>query len=180
MRVNDWIAVGALGLCVTMSAGCAKPVAAIDTSGRESHLSRGVSLDSLSKEEAPSLASVKPPGNPRRNHFYISPENLAMLPMPKQPAELAQALASMQVGSLDARKEVLKAKVLRDMVYVRGGSFMRGDFARLMGIEGVSRMTSKEDDKVLKEITLSDFWISKYKVTYAEFDVFTDATGICF
>lgn len=24
---------------------------------------------------------------------------------------------------------------------------------------------------------MSDFWISKYKVTYAEFDVFTDATG---
>lgn len=177
MRVNDWMAVGALSLCVTMPAGCAKPIAVIDTSGRETNLSRGVSLNSLSKEEAPSLASVKPPGNPRRNHFYISPENLAKLPMPKQPAELAQALASMQVGSLDARKEVLKAKVLKDMVYVRGGSFMRGDFASLMGIEGVSRMTSKEDDKMVKEITLSDFWISKYKVTYAEFDVFTDATG---
>jgi sulfatase modifying factor 1 len=131
----------------------------------------------LSRAEAPTLASVKPPGNPKRNHFHIKPEDLAKLPVPQQPADLAQALAAMQVGNIEARKEVLKAKVLKDMVYVRGGSFMRGDFASLMGIEGVSRMTSKSDDKLVKEITLSDFWISKYKVTYAEFDVFTDATG---
>jgi formylglycine-generating enzyme required for sulfatase activity len=131
----------------------------------------------LSRAEAPTLASVKPPGNPKRNHFHIKPEDLAKLPVPQQPADLAQALAAMQVGNIEARKEVLKAKVLKDMVYVRGGSFMRGDFASLMGIEGVSRMTSKSDDKVVKEITLSDFWISRYKVTYAEFDVFTDATG---
>lgn len=38
-------------------------------------------------------------------------------------------------------------------------------------------MTYNEDDKDVRKITLSDFWISRYKTTYAEFDVFTDATG---
>lgn len=175
---NQWMACGLLTLGAVTASGCAKAVATADAMPAEARPASSVAaMAFLSKAEAPTLASVKPPGNPKRNHFHIKPEDLAKLPVPQQPTELAQALAAMQVGSIDARKEVLKAKVFKDMVYVRGGSFMRGDFASLMGIEGVSRMTSKSDDKVVKEISLSDFWISKYKVTYAEFDVFTDATG---
>ena len=178
MKANHWVACGALGLGVMSWAGCAGPVTRPDASPAASAAASAADpTQLLSRAEAPTLASVKPPGNPKRNHFHIKPEDLAKLPVPQQPTELAQALAAMQVGSIEARKEVLKPKVLKDMVYVRGGSFMRGDFAGLMGIEGVSRMTSKQDDKVVREITLSDFWISKYKVTYAEFDVFTDATG---
>jgi len=178
MKANHWIACGVLGFGVMNWAGCAGPTTSPGARPAANAASPAMDpIKLLSRAEAPTLASVKPPGNPKRNHFYIKPEDLAKLPMPQQPPELAQALAAMQLGSIDARKEVLKAKVLKDMVYVRGGSFMRGDFASLMGIEGVSRMTSKSDDKVVKEITLSDFWISKYKVTYAEFDVFTDATG---
>lgn len=134
-------------------------------------------LSQLSKAEAPTLSRVKPPGNPKISHHYISEKKLAELPVRQQPPELAKALAELQQGTIDERKARLKVKVMADMVYVRGGSFMRGDFARLMGIPGVTRMTYNEDDKVLKEITLSDFWIGKHKVTYAEFDVFTDATG---
>jgi len=133
-------------------------------------------LEMLSKAEAPTLAAVKPPGNPRVSDHYISEKKLATLPLPQQPAELAKALADLQTGTIEERKARLKAKVFADMVYVRGGSFMRGDFAKLMGLTGVTRMTYNSDDKVVKEITLSDFWISKYKVTYAEFDVFADAT----
>lgn len=132
----------------------------------------------LSKAVAPTLATVKIPGNPKINsNDYISEKKLAALPVPQQSTELAKSLAELQTGSIDERKARLKAKVMADMVYVQGGSFMRGDFTRLMGIEGVTRMTSKEDDKVVKEISLSDFWMGKYKVTYAEFEVFTDATG---
>lgn len=134
-------------------------------------------LKLLSKADAPTLSKVKPPGNPKISNHYISEKDLAALPVRKQSLELSQALADLQIGTIEERKARLKAKVFTDMVYVRGGSFMRGDFARLMKIPGVSRMTYNEDDKVLKKITLSDFWISKYKVTYAEFDVFTDATG---
>jgi len=178
MRANHWIACWVLGWGVVNLVGCAGGIAASDASPSVSAAAATTDpIQRLSRAEAPTLASVKPPGNPKRNHFYIKPQDLAKLPVPAQPEELAQALAAMQVGSIDARIEVLKAKVFNDMVYVRGGNFMRGDFASLMGIEGVSRMTSKSDDKMVKEITLSDFWISKYKVTYSEFDVFTDATG---
>ena len=137
----------------------------------------GPSVGILSRAEAPALAIVNPPGNPKINHHFISEKKLAAMPVPKQSPELAKALADLQTGTLEERKARLKTKVIADMVYVRGGSFMRGDFAKLIGIEGLTRMTYSEDDKVLKEITLSDFWISKYKTTYAEFDVFTDATG---
>lgn len=134
-------------------------------------------LKLLSKAEASTLSKVKPPGNPKISHHYISEKDLAALPLRTQSPELSKALTDLQIGNIEERKARLKAKVFTDMVYVRGGSFMRGDFARLMKIPGVTRMTYNEDDKVLKKITLSDFWISKYKVTYAEFDVFTDATG---
>ena len=154
-------------------AGCAQPPQGVPSEQTTAARPGAV----LSRAEASSLSTVKPPGNPRVTHFYISPKSLAKLPVPQQPDALARSLAALQVGSLDARQAELKAKVVADMVFVRGGSFMRGDFAKLMGMDGVSRMTAKEDDKVVKEVTLSDFWISKYKVTYAEFDVFTDATG---
>ena len=131
----------------------------------------------LSKQVSPALATVKPPREPKANQFHISEAKLAQLPKPEQPKALTEALLGLQTGSIEERVAKLKAKALADMVYVQGGSFMRGDFAKLMGVEGVTRMTYNEDDKVVREITLSDFWISKYKTTYAEFDVFTDATG---
>lgn len=166
MKTYGRTLLGCAVCCITL-AGCAAP---------ENH---GVNdpFAVLSRAEAPTLATVKPPGNPTISHHYISEKQLAALPVRKQPPELAQALQGLQTGSIEERKARLKAKTLADMVYVRGGSFMRGDFARLLGIPGVTRMTYNEDDKVVREITLSDFWIGKYKVTYAEFDVFTDATG---
>jgi formylglycine-generating enzyme len=134
-------------------------------------------LSKLPRTEAPTLTTVKPPLQPRTNHHFISEKKLAELPLPQQPKELTESLMALEQGSLEERKAKLKAKVVGDLVYVRGGRFMRGDFAKLMGVEGVTRMTYNEDDKVVREITLSDFWISKYKTTYAELDVFTDAMG---
>lgn len=101
--------------CITL-AGCAAPEG------------RGVSdpFALLSRAEAPTLATVKPPGNPKISHHYISEKQLAALPVRKQPPELAQALQGLQTGSIEERKARLRAKVVADMVYVRGGSFMRG------------------------------------------------------
>jgi formylglycine-generating enzyme len=134
-------------------------------------------ISALSRDERPELASVKPPREPKRNHFHISEKKLAELPLPRQPQALTDALMGLEQGSIAERKAKLAKKAVADLVYVRGGSFMRGDFASLMGVPGVTRMTYNEDDKVVKEITLSDFWIAKYKTTYAEFDVFTDEMG---
>lgn len=131
----------------------------------------------LPRTESPNLTKVKPPLRPTISHHFISEDDLDKLPAHKQPPELHAALESLSEGGVEERVVKLRKKVIEDLVYVRGGSFMRGDFAKLMGVEGVTRMTYNEDDKVVREITLSDFWISRYKTTYAEFDVFTDATG---
>jgi len=157
--------------------GCSAATPAPEQSRQEEQSRKPESaLQKLSRAEAPALTAIKPPANPKVSHHFISERNLAALPVPQQSPELAKALADLQTGSVDARVAKLKAKVYADMVYVQGGRFMRGDFAKLMGIDGVTRMTYNSDDKVVKEVTLSDFWISKYKVTYAEFDVFADAT----
>jgi len=102
-------------------------------------------------------------------------DQIEKLPIPKQPPKLTAALLDLEKGNIDERIAKLKKKTLADLIYVRGGSFMRGDFAKIAGIGAA--LTANMDDKVVKEITLSDFWIGKYKITYAEFDVFTDATG---
>jgi sulfatase modifying factor 1 len=131
----------------------------------------------LPKTVSPNLAKVKPPLKPTISPFFISDKDLDKLPEPTQPKALHDALADLAKGTIEERVAKLKAKVIADLVYVQGGSFMRGDFAKLMGVPGVTRMTYNEDDKDVRKITLSDFWISRYKTTYAEFDVFTDATG---
>ncbi len=124
------------------------------------------------------LYSVKPPeGDPKSNHFHITEQALAKLPVPQQPEALARALADLAQGSIEARVARLKATVVANLVFVKGGSFTMGDFTPLLKIPGITRMTYNEDDKHLHEVTLSDFYISRYKATYAELNVFTDATG---
>lgn len=131
---------------------------------------------SLPRSESPNLATVKPPAKPQvLKDERIVDEELAKRPSPKQPPGLTAALLDLEKGSIEERVAKIKAKAINDLVYVRGGSFMRGDFSRLAGFD--SSLTYNDDDKVVREITLSEFWIGKYKVTYAEFDVFTDATG---
>lgn len=124
------------------------------------------------------LYSVKPPvGNPKSNHFHITERALEKLPVPQQPEALAKALADLEQGTVEERMAKLRAKVVTDLVFVKGGSFTMGDFTPLLNIPGITRMTYNEDDKHLHEVTLSDFYIGRYKATYAELNVFTDATG---
>lgn len=135
-------------------------------------------FSALPHMESPDLAKVKPPRqNPSISDWYISKEDLAKLPLRTQPQALHDALFGLSSGSIEERVAKLKAKVVADLVYVQGGSFMRGDFTPLLNIPGITRMTYNEDDKDVRQIILSDFWISRYKTTYAEFDVFSDATG---
>lgn len=134
-----------------------------------------IDLSALPRTESPNLKRVKPPANPRVFNEHMRPDEIAKLPIPEQLPKLTAALLDLEKGSIEERTVKLKAKTIADLVYVRGGSFMRGDFTKLAGFGAV--LTPNMDDKVVKEITLSDFWIGKYKITYAEFDVFTDATG---
>jgi formylglycine-generating enzyme required for sulfatase activity len=135
-------------------------------------------------------AVVTPPQPPRIfDDFAHDPDErakqLAALPKHEQPAELAQALASLQQGSIKERVAKLKAKVLTDLVFVEGGTFIMGDWGRMKG--RWKRPPQPADDPHLfdevlnfapgHEVTLSSYWISKYKTTFAEFDVYTDATN---
>lgn len=131
-------------------------------------------FSALPRTESPNLKRIKPPANPKVFNEHMPDAQIEKLPIPKQPPELTAALLDLEKGSIEERVAKLKKKAITDLVYVRGGSFMRGDFAKIAGIGAA--LTASMDDKVVKEITLSDFWIGKYKITYAEFDVFTDAT----
>lgn len=51
---------------------------------------------------------------------------------------------------------------------------MMGDFG-LIWLESRLRISAHADDKPAHKVTVNSFSISKYKTTYAEYDVFTDA-----
>ncbi|HNM25450.1 MAG TPA: formylglycine-generating enzyme family protein, partial [Saprospiraceae bacterium] len=51
------------------------------------------------------------------------------------------------------------------MVLIKGGTFMMGD------------AKGEDDEKPVHKVTVSDFYLSKYEVTVAEFKAFVDATG---
>lgn len=132
-------------------------------------------FSALPRTESPNLKRVKPPADPRVFNEHMRDAEIAKLPIPQQPPALTAALLDLEKGSIDERVAKLRKKTLADLIYVRGGSFLRGDFAEIAGFGAV--LTPNMDDKTVKQITLSDFWIGKYKISYAEFDVFTDATG---
>jgi formylglycine-generating enzyme required for sulfatase activity len=138
---------------------------------------------------ASATAAVTPPQPPRFfDDFAHDPDvrakQLAALPKREQPAALAQALASLQQGSIEERVAKLKAKVLGDLVFVEGGSFIMGDWGRMRGKWSRSKYTREQQELFSDafdrapghEVTLTSYWISRHKTTFAEFDVYTDAT----
>lgn len=97
--------------------------------------------------------------------------------IPEQPAALAAAIKKLQEGTLDAQVKALVEKARQDMVYVEGGEFLMGDFGHLDSVEKLP-YTSQPYNKPLHKVVLDSFSISRYKVTYAEYDVYTKAKGL--
>jgi len=60
---------------------------------------------------------------------------------------------------------------LNNMVHIQGGTFMMGDFGHILGDR--LPLTGNNDDKKTHKVTLSDFSIGKYKVTFKEYDEYT-------
>ncbi|TVQ77757.1 MAG: formylglycine-generating enzyme family protein [Flavobacteriales bacterium] len=58
----------------------------------------------------------------------------------------------------------------RDMVFVKGGKFMRGCTAEQLGL-------CLPEEKPAHRVLLNDFFMGKYEVTVAQFAVFIEATG---
>lgn len=163
--------------CWTVAASlsaCAQPIAGTPTAP-------------AAQQPAPAIT----PPNPARffDDFSTDREEreqqIANLPKRAQPAALAQAIADLQQGSIAERVAKLKAKVLADLVFVEGGSFVMGEASQMRGKFDRSKYSAEQltlfrnlfDRMPGHEVTLSSFWISRYKTTFAEFDVFTDATG---
>ncbi|CAE6792569.1 formylglycine-generating enzyme family protein [Paraburkholderia nemoris] len=83
--------------------------------------------------------------------------------------------ACSQTGQSPEVKALVK-KSLADMVFVKGGTFKMGDFGPQVTPEKLP-FTSQQENKPAHPVTLDSFSIGKYKVTYADLDVYTTATG---
>ncbi|QBR01706.1 formylglycine-generating enzyme family protein [Paraburkholderia pallida] len=84
--------------------------------------------------------------------------------------------ACSQQNSQTPDVKALVKKSLADMVFVKGGTFMMGDFGPSATPEKLP-YTAQHENKPAHQITLDSFSIGRYKVTYADFDVYTKATG---
>ena len=120
-----------------------------------------------------SQARAVTPPNPAQRSKELNEEEAAALPVPKQPKDLADALAGLSEGTIEERIAKLRKKVLSDLVFIEGGSYMMGDFGTIW-LESRLRISAHDDDKPVHKVTINSFSISKYKTTYAEYDVFTD------
>ncbi|HID6049308.1 TPA: formylglycine-generating enzyme family protein [Klebsiella pneumoniae] len=79
-------------------------------------------------------------------------------------------------GKRETLSEALVAKSLSNMVPVKGGEFLMGDFGPLVGQK--LHFSINQDDKVLHKVVLSDFSISKFKVTNDDYNKYLQITGI--
>ncbi|HBZ8901278.1 TPA: SUMF1/EgtB/PvdO family nonheme iron enzyme [Klebsiella pneumoniae] len=79
-------------------------------------------------------------------------------------------------GKRETLSEALVAKSLSNMVPVKGGEFLMGDFGPLIGQK--LPFSINQDDKVLHKVVLSDFSISKFKVTNDDYNKYLQITGI--
>lgn len=95
---------------------------------------------------------------------------------PQQPKALEAELMDLTKGTVAERVAKLKRKAINDLVFVKGGTFMMGDFGPLWTKEE-RYYTSGLDNKPPRRVALTSFSITRYKATYAELDVFADATG---
>lgn len=69
--------------------------------------------------------------------------------------------------------EALITKVKNSMRFVKGGTFEMGDWGGPSGLP----YDMNKDSKPVHKVTLDSFSMMAYKVTYEDFDVFTDATS---
>lgn len=67
-------------------------------------------------------------------------------------------------------------KIMSDLVPIKGGSFLMGDFGPVHNEDKLPYSGAMNDD-ILRKITLDRFSIMAHKVSIEDFDAFTDATG---
>ncbi|EQA1622878.1 formylglycine-generating enzyme family protein [Enterobacter asburiae] len=88
-------------------------------------------------------------------------------------------LAGCDQGNAAADTPAAKAladKSVANMVPVQGGEFLMGDFGPL--VKEKLPFSIQQDDKKLHKVILSDFAISKFKVTNADYSSYIESRGI--
>ncbi|ENV22748.1 formylglycine-generating enzyme family protein [Acinetobacter bereziniae] len=97
----------------------------------------------------------------------------------KQNASHSQTKEIKTVAQLDPelQKKVqsLLDKTQKELIFVKGGSFMMGDFGPQHSKDGLP-YDGDGDAVPLHKVTLSDYKLSASKATYADFDIYTAAT----
>lgn len=119
-------------------------------------------------------AEVKPPKVPQMRDADDTPYDNQ--PAPHQPKPLETVLLDLTQGTVAERVAKLKRKAINDLVFMKSGTFMMGDFGPFWTKEK-GYYTSGLDNKPPRKVALTSFSIARYKATYAELDVFADATG---
>lgn len=97
----------------------------------------------------------------------------------------ALSLVACGDGQADSKNQqavdALIKKTKDELVRVEGGTFQMGDFGpidpNLKGSDKGLPYSADQDNKPLHEVTLDTFYMSPTKVTYADYDVYTEATG---
>ena len=73
--------------------------------------------------------------------------------------------------------QALAKKNKEQLVFVKGGEYLMGDFGEIHSEEKLP-YTSERDDGPLHKVVVSDFWMSKYKVTLGDYDTYALANGL--
>lgn len=94
----------------------------------------------------------------------VSARTLATTELPASDAGGASAIA---------RTSELAARVKKQLVFLPGGTFEMGDWGNEEGLP----YDGKENSRPLHKVTLDGFSIMAYKVSYEDFDTFTDMVG---
>lgn len=86
-------------------------------------------------------------------------------------------MAFLLLSGCDNKQEELNLanEQLTDMVFVEGGSFMMGDFGPTVG--EYLPFTDEKNDKPLHKVTLDSFSMSKYRVTWKQFNRYLALQG---
>ncbi len=77
----------------------------------------------------------------------------------------------------EAQIQALAKKTKEQLVFVKGGEFQMGDFGEIHSEEKM-QYSGPLDDGPLHKVIVSDFSISKYKVTLADYDIYAGANNL--
>ena len=76
-------------------------------------------------------------------------------------------------AALNSRVTALVQRIKSELRFLRGGTFEMGDWGNAQGLP----YESEPDARPLHKVTLDGFSMMAYKVTYDDFDLFTDVVG---